>query len=421
MSVSDSVMIIGAGPYGLSIAAHLKARGVPFRIFGKPMHNWRAKMPQGMHLKSDGFASNLSHPGDTFTLEHFSRQQGFEYAHEGIPVPIENFIAYGDAFQRRFVPELEERLVVALDRNSDGSGFAARLDNGEIATARKVVLAIGISDFPYMPPHLAGAPAEFVSHPADHADMAAFRGRSLAIVGAGSSAIDLAALAQEAGSDVTLVMRRPELRFHSRATLDRPLAERIRAPNTGIGPGWRSVFYTETPRLFRRFVPSDRRHRIVNSSHGPAGGWYMRERIVGKVPVMAGSEPQGVEIRNGRVDLKLGDPEGLRTLTSDHVIVATGYRVDLRKIGFLAETLRRDIAAIDNKPELSPHFETTVPGLYVVGPAASHSFGPMFRFVFGAPYTAPRVAKHLAASVARSSRVERPPMVAAPAPADARG
>ena len=414
MSVSDSVMIIGAGPYGLSIAAHLRARGVSFRIFGRLMHNWRAKMPQGMHLKSDGFASNLSDPGDAFTLERFSQQQGFDYAPEGIPVPIANFIAYGDAFQRRFVPELEERLVVALDRDADG-GFAAQLDNGEIATARKVVLAIGISDFRYIPPHLAGAPTEFVSHPADHADMAAFRGRSLAIVGAGSSAIDLAALAQEAGADVTLVMRRPDLRFHSRATLDRPLAERIRAPNTGIGPGWRSVFYTQTPPLFRRLLPSDMRHRIVNSSHGPAGGWYMRERIVGKVPVVAGSTPQGVEIRDGRVDLKLGGPEGLRTLTADHVIVATGYRVDLRKVGFLADTLRRDIVAIDNKPELSPHFETSVPGLYVVGPAASHSFGPMFRFVFGAPYTAPRIAKHLAASVARRAAVQRPPMVAEPA------
>src|SRR5579862_9745362 len=144
MSVSDGVMIIGAGPYGLSIAAHLRARGVPFRIFGTLMHNWRAKMPRGMLLKSDGFASNLSDPQGGFTLRNFAREQGFPYADEGIPVSVENFIAYGEAFQRRFVPELESRLVTRLERW--GEGFTAHLDNGEVATAKKVMLAIGISD-----------------------------------------------------------------------------------------------------------------------------------------------------------------------------------------------------------------------------------------------------------------------------------
>jgi cation diffusion facilitator CzcD-associated flavoprotein CzcO len=410
MSVSDSVMIIGAGPYGLSIAAHLRARGVPFRIFGSLMHNWRAKMPKGMLLKSDGFASNLSDPRDAFTLKDFALQQGFPYADEGIPIALDNFIAYGNAFQRRFVPELETRQVVALDRSGDG--FAARLDNGEVATAGKVVLAIGISDFPYLPASLADAPADYVSHPAQHADMAAFRGRSLAIVGAGSSAIDLAALAQDEGASVTLIMRRAEPRFHTRSTLDRPLGERIRAPNTGIGPGWRSVFYTKTPQLFRH-LPDDMRLRIVNGSHGPAGGWYMVDRIVGKVPLLTGYAPEKVEVRDGLAQLQLRGQDGSqRTLAVDHVIAATGYRVDMRKVGFLAERLRTDIKSLDNKPVLSAHFETSVGGLYIVGPASSYSFGPMFRFVYGAAFTAPRVARHLAAAVVRRPSMPRPAAVA---------
>jgi thioredoxin reductase len=413
MSVSDGVMIIGAGPYGLSVAAHLRARNVPFRIFGHSMYNWRAKMPKGMQLKSDGFASDLSDPDDSFTLEQFAAEQGFPYADEGIPVARDDFIAYGDAFQRRFVPELEPKLIVALDRA--GNGFAAQLDSGEVVSARQVVVAIGISDFPRLPPNFADAPREFVSHPAQHDDMAVFRGRSLAIVGAGSSAIDLAALAHEEGASVTLVSRRPHLRFHSRSTLDRPLMERVRAPTTGIGPGWRSFFYCHTPQMFRQ-LPDDMRLRIVNTSHGPAGGWYMADRVVGKVALVAGCEPDAVEVRNGSVLLRLRGEDGRpQSLEADHVIAATGYRVDLRKIGFLSEKLRTDIRSLDNTPVLSPDFETSVRGLHIVGPASAYSFGPMFRFVYGARYTARRMVKHLAASTARRPSVQRAPVVMATA------
>lgn len=410
MSVSDGVMIIGAGPYGLSIAAHLRARGVPFRIFGKLMHNWRAKMPKGMLLKSDGFASNLSDPSNSFTLKNFAAQQGFPYADEGIQVSLDNFVKYGDAFQQQFVPELEDCQVTALDEFDDG--FAAQLDNGQVALAHQVVVAIGISDFPYLPPSLAAAPPEFLSHPAQHADLSVFRGRSLAVIGTGSSAIDTAALAHEHGATVTLITRRAQLRFHNRGTFDRPLLERMRAPITGIGPGWRSVFYTRAPLLFRR-LPHDIRLRIVNTSHGPAGGWYMKERIVGQVPVITGHTPEGVEVRDGLAHLRLQANDGTRqTLPFEHVIAATGYRVDLRRIEFLAERLRCAIKALEHTPVLSPNFETSVRGLHIVGPAAAYSFGPMFRFVFGAPFTAARIAKHLAASATLRPSVRRAPVMA---------
>lgn len=238
------VIIVGAGPYGLSTAAHLRSLGVSFRIFGSAMLNWRTRMPRGMLLKSDPYASNLCAPDSSFTLKDFCLSQGIPYVDEGIPVSLENFIAYGEAFQRRWVPELEERLVVALDRTADG--FAAKLDDGEVVIARRVVLAIGISDFPYLPPNLAQIPAGFLSHASQHSDMEAFRGREVAVIGAGSSAIDLAVLLHESGAAVRLVARRPQLRFHSRAKLGggRTLAQRVRQPNTGIGPGWRNVFFT---------------------------------------------------------------------------------------------------------------------------------------------------------------------------------
>lgn len=402
------IIIIGAGPYGLSIAAHLRSLGVGCRIFGRAMFNWRTKMPQGMLLKSDPYASDLSDPEGALTLEEFCRGRGIPYDHEAIRVTLDNFIAYGEAFQRRFVPDLEEKYVVALDRTAEG--FAARLEDGEVVIGRKVVMAIGVSDFPFLPPLFAEAPEGAVSHASEHTDMQAYRGREVAIVGAGSSAVDLAALLHEGGASVRMVARRPDLRFHGRAELGnaRPITERVHAPNTGIGPGWRNVFFTQTPHLFR-YLPADLRQRQVELTHGPAGGWFMRDRIVGKVEFVGGVTPRAIEAKDGRVLLHLARGDGAeQTLAADHVIAATGYRIDLRRVKFLAAPLRAQIRLIAQAPELSAHFETSVPGLFVVGPAAAYAFGPVCRFVLGAGFTTPRIAHHLARSVARRPMVQNP-------------
>jgi thioredoxin reductase len=402
--MSSKIIIVGAGPYGLSIAAHLRERGVGFRIFGKPMANWQRKMPRGMLLKSDGFASNLADPSDRFTLEAFCAERGLSYAPEGYPVPREEFIAYGEAFQQRFVPGVEEREVIQV-RHS-GGGFAVQLDDGELLAADKLVIGIGISDFPYVPPVLSGLPAEFLTHPSRYEDLACFRGKQVAVIGSGSSAIDIAALLQDSGAEVQLVARRPKLRFHGRPELHRSFAARLRAPNTGIGPGWPSVLYTETPLLFHRLSP-ETRMRIVSTSHGPAGGWYMQQRILDHVPYVESYEPQAAEISGGKINLRLLGPSGApRVVSADHVIAATGYRTDFRNVWFLDAGLRAGLATNDGLPILSRNFETSIPGLYIVGPAAAYSFGPMFRFVLGARYTARRLARHLAGSGLRRPLVQ---------------
>jgi len=99
------VAIVGAGPYGLSIAAHLRHTGVPFRIFGRPMDSWLAHMPKGMMLKSDGFASTIDDPDQKFTLKHFCAERGIEYADVGIPLRLDTFVAFGLAFKEHLVPE----------------------------------------------------------------------------------------------------------------------------------------------------------------------------------------------------------------------------------------------------------------------------------------------------------------------------
>ncbi|HEX8805454.1 MAG TPA: hypothetical protein VF741_00840, partial [Candidatus Aquilonibacter sp.] len=173
-SHSTDVVIVGAGPYGLSLAAHLRANACDFQIFGSPMEMWRKHMPKGMFLKSEGFASSLSEPGGTFTLATFCRERNIPYGDIGEPIALETFVEYGLAFQRSFVPNLDERNVYEIA--SEFGGFVLRLSDGEIVRARNVVLAVGVGCYAYIPPILSQLPADFVSHTSDVHEVDQFRG-----------------------------------------------------------------------------------------------------------------------------------------------------------------------------------------------------------------------------------------------------
>jgi Pyridine nucleotide-disulphide oxidoreductase len=397
MRSAVDVVVIGAGPYGLSVAAHLKARGIDFRIFGRPMETWRAHMPKGMRLKSDGFASSLYDPGEEFPLAKHCEQEGFPYADLGLPIPLETFISYGLAFQRRFVRELEPKLVVSL--NWSPPGFEVTLDDGETVTARRVVASIGLSHYAYMPRLLARFSDQFVSHSSNHSDVARFEGRRIAVIGGGASAIDLAALLHQAGAAVQVVARKPYINFQTWGPIPRPLTDRIRRPTTGLGPGWRSVWCVHGPLLFR-LLPEALRLEVVRKHLGPAPGWFVKDEVMGKVPLSLGMHINGAEVRNDRVSLDLSDQSGgRRTLEADHVIAGTGYRVDLRRLTFIDSRIRAGIEAVEHTPILSSNFESSVPGLYFVGVTAANTFGPLLRFAFGARFAARRISRHLARSI----------------------
>jgi len=387
------IVVIGAGPYGLSIAAHLAARNIPHRIFGKAMETWATQMPRGMMLKSDGFATSLYDAQRGFTFGRYCGERNIPYADLGIPPRLEDFVDYGRTFQRALVPHLEEVMVKSLAY--DGSHYRLRLETGAQCVTRAVVVAAGISHFAALPKTLSGLPPGLVTHTSEHGDLGTFKGRKVAVIGAGASAADVAGLLHEAGAEAHLIARGSLIPFHDKMRLPRPLYDRLRNPSSKIGPGWRSLLYTKLPHLFRR-LPEAKRLRITGTHLGPAPGHFMRNRVIGKVTVHLGLEVVQAKAGASGILLTLADNGGeKREFQADHVICGTGYSPELARLPFLNDALLSQIIAVQGTPVLSANFESSLPGLYFVGAIAANTFGPLLRFACGAEFAAPRLARHL--------------------------
>jgi thioredoxin reductase len=407
--VSDAVdvAIVGAGPYGLALAAHLRAAGVKMRQFGQPMHLWRAQMPRGMFLKSQGFASNLSDPHGTHTLAAFCRATGRSYADYGQPVRLDDFVAYGDWFAGELTNGLEPTLVTRL--TSDSGQFQLRLADGRTATARRVVLATGVEHFAHMPPILSGH--ELVNHSSTITDPAAFTGMRVAIVGRGQSALETAALLSENGATVEVITRSPAVAWNGPPLLpDRPLSQRLREPEAGLGSGWSTWFYSNHPSLFRHLPEQTRIYR-ARTALGPAGAAWLRPRIEGRVPIRTSELVHEVRDSADGVTLGLVSRHGERSeVRADHVIAATGYRPDLRRLAFLDDALRARIRTVASTAAVDATYQTSVEGLYMIGPAVAPVFGPVMRFVYGTSHAAQTVARHLTATARSTVAVPARPL-----------
>jgi thioredoxin reductase len=392
VSANTEVAIIGAGPYGLSVSAYLSSKGVPHRILGSPMEFWRTQMPKGMSLKSEGFASSLADPTNQFTMRNFCKEHGIDYADLGTPVSLDIFCAYGLEFQRRLVSHLEEKKLVQLAQSVDG--FDLQLDNGEEFKARSVVLAVGVSHFRYIPPEFADLPPERVTHSSEHRDPEQFKDREVTVVGAGSSAVDLAASLFESGAGVRLISRRPSIEIHSRMKLPRSLRDRLINPMSGIGLGWPLMVFCYAPFLIHR-LPASFRVRAVKKILGPASGWFMKDRFA-PVPTLLGQTIKSASPSENGVKLTTVGRDGAEhSWITEHVIAATGYKADLDRLSFLSQDIRARLATVENAPALSSNFESSISGLYFVGAAAANSFGPLMRFAVGAKFAARRVSRHL--------------------------
>jgi len=358
------------------------------------MEIWRKHMPKGMSLKSEGFASSLWEPNGTFTLEAYCRERRIRYGDVGVPVALETFVEYALAFQRKFVPHLDERNVAHIAQSA--GGFALRLADGEIVCAKRVIVAVGISHYAYRPPTLSDLPADFVSHTTNIHELDHFKGRRVAVIGAGASAADTAGLLHLAGAQTYLVARAPQLAYLAQAEATRTLWQRMRYPHSSLGSSWKGKLLADCPVLFRR-LPERLRLEIVRTYLGPAPGWIAKDQIVGKVTTILGVELEDARAHTDGVTLRLSRADGTElSLDVDHVIAGTGYRVDLDRLTFLAPQLRSAVRVSHDAPVLSRNFEASVPGLFFVGLSAVNTFGPLLRFAHGAKFVARRLSPYLA-------------------------
>jgi hypothetical protein len=376
------VGVIGAGPYGLSAAAFLRAAGLKPLVFGDTMKFWQDNMPEGMLLRSGLRDSSIASPGRSHPLERWASEERRELA---LPIPLEDFRDYAHWYQRRLVPDVDPRRVAQL-RRANG-GLALTLGDGEETHLDSVVVAAGLEPFPRIPAQLSTLPSSLMSHSSQHRDLGRFRSQHIAVLGSGQSALESAALLHEAGARVEVIHRAAAIKWLSdpRTPGKRKRVYWRSAPTGICGP--RSSWITAAPDLFRN-VPSRVRERVRGCA-GPAGGYWLRERVVG-IPIMAQRTISDASPVDGRLRLELDD--GSERVV-DHLLLGTGYRVDISGYSFLSEELVNSIETSGGFPILRPGLESSVPGLHFIGASAAYTFGPVMRFVTGSWYTAPAVTR----------------------------
>ncbi len=389
------VLVIGAGPYGLSISAHLRAQGVNHLVVGTPMDTWRAHSPAGMFLKSEPYGSSFASARPGYNLATYYRLRGLPYQPRLGPVPLDNFLGYADWFTSNLVSALRDDSVTEL--TPAGDGFVASFAGGESVAARQVVIATGVRPYRNIPSELSGLPADLLSHTIDHGRLDKFSGRQVVVLGAGQSALETSALLHEQGASVRIIARVPALAWNDRNPDELSALGHLRRPASRLCEGWRCVFW-DTPRAFR-LLPREMQVTKARSVLGPAGSWWLRERVDGVIETLAGYRVQKADARQAGVRLFLDGPRET-VLDADHVIAGTGFRVDLARLPFLADGLRLRVASYLGYPVLSRAGESSVPGLYFAGAAAAGSLGPSMRFVAGTH----NIARVMADRMVRRSR-----------------
>jgi hypothetical protein len=368
---------------------------VNFRIFGSPMHRWLAQMPEGMFLKSESCASSLYEPTGLYTLARYCKEEGIPYPDYGTPVSRKIFAQYAISFQQKLVPNVEEVAVTMV--NQLGVGFELVLSSGETLAAEKIIVATGMDYMAYIPEQIARLPVELRSHSADHRDLSGFKDKEVTVIGGGQSALETAAILREDGASVCLLVREPSLSWNAPPSIvHRSLYERVSEPRTRLGDGLGLWVYDNVPRLFRH-LPRRIRLEKVRTSLGPAGAWWLKDRVSGRLPIVLGHGVRKAEARGGRVALQVTDRNAhIREIMTDYVMAATGYQFNIHNLPFLSKAIKIQLRNEQQSPRLSPNFESSIPGLYFTGLGSANSFGPVMRFLAGADYTARRISHHLA-------------------------
>lgn len=386
-----NTIVVGAGPYGLTAAAHLAHAGVPTMTFGRPLSFWKECMPEGMHLRSSWGASSIAHPQERFSLDDHQSRIDRKISK---PIPGTDFISYGEWFQQNAVPDVDERAVTLVSRSA--GGFDVTLDDGEILHAKNVVMATGLAGTEWHPAPFDDLEPGKVTHAVKIRRPDRFANTSVLVVGSGQSAVETAVLLHEAGADVQILARRQAIHWLTRSGWLHKApdwVQRMLYASTDVGPPGLSQIVAR-PRLFSR-LPERLRIPIAERSIRPAASGWLLPRSSG-IATAEGERAVEANVIDGEVRLRTDKG---REISVDHVVLGTGYRPQVSTQLLLDEQLRSTIA-VDNVglPVLKNGFMSSVPGLHFVGAMAAGTYGPLMRFVSGTSFAGKTVASTIGVS-----------------------
>jgi thioredoxin reductase len=411
MAMSD-VLVIGAGPFGLSISVHLRSRGIEHTIVGRPMNTWRNHMPLGLFLKSEPWGSSISAATDGYDIKTWAGLAGFDdYVDRVGPLPLDRFLEYADWFTGKLVPDIRDLTVTGV--TPAGGGFKVEFAEEAPILARAVIVATGMMPYAHLPAELSGMPKELVTHSMEHARLDNFGGKRVAVVGGGQSSLQTGALLHEAGADVQIVVRKPKVTWETQIAPEVTWLDKILRPPAHLCEGWACVAYG-SPGFFRR-LPEDLRVHKTLTTFAPSGAWWLRNRVEGVIDVLYDHRVTGVEAHGSGARLRLDGP-AQATVDADHVIAGTGFRVDATRLPFLAEEIKAGLVTRSGFPLVSRAGESAVPGLYFAGAPTMVSMGPGVRFIAGTHHTAAQLARSVGRRLGKKAGPGEPSATAAPEP-----
>jgi thioredoxin reductase len=355
------LIIIGAGPYGISLAAHAAASHLSYVLLGEPMNFWKEQMPQNMFIRTNPRYISLSDKDEAYTIERFSSETGTKLIS---PFPRPDFVDYAFWFAQKTHVAFTPELAAQLDYSS--AGFRVTTNQGKLYEAKRVILATGLQHYSYIPSVLSELPAHLLSHTFGHTEFNRFAGKKVAVIGSGQSAWEAAALLHLAGSEAELLFRRDAVQY---------------AGEDNTASGQKLI---DTAEQFYH-LPHELKQERWNTPRQGSVALFLKPYVEGKLPITGGAVIERAEATSdGKVLLALSNKQ---TRIVDHVIAATGYRIKLDQVPFLPpyllQAIEREADRFASFPLLSAQFESSVPGLYFTGPLASHTHGPAFGFIAG--------------------------------------
>lgn len=359
------LLIIGAGPFGLALAAQASHLGIEHLMAGAPMEFWRKHMPRGMYLRS-ACDWHLD-PQNIHTIERFLESRG-QTPHDVEPLSLEFYLSYAEWFQQQKQITTLPSYICELHRAADG--FIAYTPEGDTIHARNVAIAPGFRHFANVPDELkALLPEGRYVHTCQFSDFSDAGNRRYLIIGGRQSAFEWAALLLEAGAAQVFISHRhdsPAFKTSDWSWVN-PLVDAM----------------ADNPNWFRRLSQEEK--EAVSQRQWAEGRlklepWLEPRLASERVKVLPRTEVVGAEIvePSGELSIELSNGEEVRC---DQVVLATGYKVDITRLPLLSSgNLLAELETRNGFPVLDDHFQTSIPGLFITSMPAMQDFGPFFGF-----------------------------------------